>query len=445
MTNFNDAKTTVNIAGAGLSGSLVACYLAQQGCDVQVFEYRDDFRKAGFAGGRSINLALSTRGLNALAGVGLEEKVREMCIPMHGRMMHSRDGELTFQPYGLEGQFINSVSRAGLNQLMVDEADSYDSVDFHFSTKCRGVDLASGAPELEDLESGEHYQGPEGVTIGADGAFSKVRQRLQKTDRFNYAQEFLSHGYKELELPPADDGAHRLDKNALHIWPRHDFMMIALPNQDGSFTCTLFMAFEGKDSFEQLQTEADVEAFFAREFPDAVPHMPTLLDDFFDNPTSSLVTIRCEPYHWEDRVLIIGDAAHAVVPFYGQGMNAAFEDCFVFDTLFEQYDGEWSQILPKFSELRKPNADAIADLALYNYTEMRSRVADPAFLLRKKLERQLHKMFPETWVPLYSMVTFSNIPYAEARERADKQDRLLDTLLPEKPINTVMDWKEKLG
>jgi kynurenine 3-monooxygenase len=262
--------------------------------------------------------------------------------------------------------------------------------------------------------------------FGADGAFSSVRQRLQKTDRFNYQQHYLPHGYKELSIPATDDGGFRIEKNALHIWPRKDFMMIALPNLDGTFTCTLFMAFEGgENSFAALKTDDDVMRFFEREFPDAIPLMPTLLEDWNENPTSSLVTVRCSPYHHGDQVMILGDAAHAIVPFYGQGMNAAFEDCFLIDQLVEKHAPSWGRIGEEFSATRKDDADAIADLALYNFVEMRDKVANPAFLWRKKIEKVLHKIAPKWWIPLYTMVTFSNMPYAEAKSRAARQDRLL--------------------
>jgi kynurenine 3-monooxygenase len=432
----------ISLVGAGLSGSLLAVYLANRGMRVNVFEYRDDMRQAEVAGGRSINLALSTRGLNALAGVGMAERTREMCIPMHGRLIHDLEGNTELQPYGREGQYINSISRSGLNQMLLEEADQHDHIELHFNQKCVGVDLEQPGVHFEDLDSGEEWTDESRLVIGADGAFSNVRARLQVTDRFDYQQSFLEHGYKELEIPPAPDGSHRIETNALHIWPRHDFMMIALPNLDGSFTVTLFLAFEGEDSFEQLNDEQEVIAFFEKYFPDAIEHMPNLVEDFFDNPTASLVTIRCEPYHHQDKVLLVGDAAHAVVPFYGQGMNAAFEDCFELDQLLERYDEDWTQVLPAFSEERKPNADAIADLALYNYVEMRSKVADETFLLRKALDRKLHELHPETWIPLYSMVTFSNIPYAEARERADRQSDILDKLLPEGPMQELL---EKLG
>lgn len=443
---MNDDKRhekPISLVGAGLSGSLLAVYLANRGMRVNVFEYRDDMRTADVAGGRSINLALSTRGLNALAGVDMAERAREMCIPMHGRLIHDLEGNTELQPYGLEGQYINSISRSGLNEILLEEADQHDHIELHFNQKCVGLDLEHPTVHFEDLNSGERWDDDSQLVIGADGAFSNVRGRLQFTDRFDYEQSFLEHGYKELEIPPGPDGEHRIETNALHIWPRHDFMMIALPNLDGSFTVTLFLAFEGEDSFEQLDDEQSVMAFFEEYFPDAIEHMPNLVEDFFENPTSSLVTIRCAPYHHDDKVLLVGDAAHAVVPFYGQGMNAAFEDCFELDQLLERYDEDWAQVLPAFSEERKPNADAIADLALYNYVEMRSKVADETFLLRKALDRKLHELHPESWIPLYSMVTFSNIPYAEARERANRQSEILERLLPEEPMQELLDKLEE--
>lgn len=414
------------IVGAGLSGSLLALYLAQRGFHVDVYEYRQDWREEGFTGGRSINLALSTRGLNALDGVGLTDKIKETCIPMHGRMMHDTDGELTFQPYGKEGQYINSVSRQLLNEVVMEAADAHPHVNFHFQKRCVELDLDQGSPTFEDLDSGKHQKVSTRYLFGADGAFSSVRQRLQKTDRFDYQQHFLPHGYKELSIPAAEDGGFRIEKNALHIWPRKDFMMIALPNLDGTFTCTLFMGFEdAENSFAALETDDDVMAFFEREFADALPHMPTLLEDWNANPTSSLVTVRCAPYHHSDQVMILGDAAHAIVPFYGQGMNAAFEDCFLIDQLVEKHAPDWGQIGREFSRTRKDDADAIADLALYNFVEMRDKVASPTFLWRKKLEKVLHALAPSWWIPLYTMVTFSNMPYAQAKSRAARQDRYL--------------------
>jgi kynurenine 3-monooxygenase len=419
-------RAPVAIVGGGLAGSLSALYLARRGYAVDVYEYRDDMRQGGASGGRSINLALSERGLNALRGVGLEGRVRELCIPMHGRRIHPLGGDETqLQPYGEQGQFINSVSRRLLNELLMDEAESHERVNFHFGKKCAGFTRATGALRLKDEATGEFEFVEPDVILGADGAYSQIRYRMQTTGGFEYSQSYLTHGYKELTIPPAASGGWRIDKNALHIWPREDFMMIALPNLDGSFTCTLFMPYEGEVSFDALHDAADVRAFFERWFPDAIPHLPRLEEEFFENPTGSLVTIRCAPYHFEDKALLIGDAAHAVVPFYGQGMNAAFEDCFELDRLVSRFDGDWSRVLPEFSRIRKPNADAIADLAMYNYLEMRDLVSSPTFLLKKKVDRALHLAMPQRWIPLYTMVSFTNIPYAEAKARAEHQDLLL--------------------
>lgn len=439
MNHPSTHERPISLVGAGLAGSLLSVYLARRGMRVDVYEYRDDMREAGYSGGRSINLALSTRGLTALAGVDMAQRAQQMCIPMRGRMIHSLDGHTALQPYGRQDQHINSISRGGLNEMLLEEADQHDHISLHFNQKCTGVDLDTTTLHFENLRSGDHTRADSKLIIGADGAFSQVRQRLQKTNRFDFQQSFLAHGYKELEIPANPDSRHRLDPNALHIWPRHDFMMIALPNLDGSFTVTLFLAFEGDESFAQLDDEAAVLSFFERHFPDAVPHMPNLVEDFFSNPTASLVTIRCAPYHHRDNVLILGDAAHAIVPFYGQGMNAAFEDCRLIDELLDRHDEDWAAVLPAFSRERKPDADAIADLALYNYVEMRSKVADERFLLRQALEQKLHALYPDAWLPLYTMVTFTNIPYADALSRAQEQSAILDDLLPTEPLDALLD------
>ncbi len=420
------ANEPLVVCGAGLAGSLLSLYLARRGYHVDIYERREDSREGEFVGGRSINLALSTRGLNALRGVGLDDGIRKHCIPMHGRLVHDLDGNVDMQPYGREGQYINSVSRQLLNEVLMQAADEHPHVNFHFEKACVDVDLTDGSPTFEDMSTGEHEKVSTRYLFAADGAYSAVRQVLQKSGRFDFSQSYLPHGYKELEIPALPDGGWRIEKNVLHIWPRHDFMMIALPNTDGSFTVTLFMAFEGgPNSFEALQTERDVIDFFEREFPDSVPLMPNLVEDFFENPTGPLVTIRCEPYHCDDQVLLLGDAAHAIVPFYGQGMNAAFEDCFIIDQIVERYAPDWGTVGRVFSATRKDDADAIADLAIYNFLEMRSKVADPKYLVKNKVDRALHKAFPQQWMPLYSMVTFSNMPYSKARERAARQDRWL--------------------
>jgi kynurenine 3-monooxygenase len=425
MSDSNsDEKQSVVICGAGLAGSLMVVYLAKRGHPVEVFERRADMRTENISAGKSINLALGTRGLTALDRVGLKEKVEALGIPMPGRMMHDREGRLTFQPYGVGGQANLSVSRRGLNEILMDEAESQSGVPIHFDHKC--VDLNLDASEvIFEKKGGKKVARKADLIIGADGAFSAVRGRLQKTDRFTYSQEYISHGYKELTIPPTASGDFAIDPNALHIWPRHDHMMIALPNLDKSFTCTLFLGFEGSSSFATLKSEDQILGFFRREFPDAVGLLPTLLEDFQENPTGSLVTVRCAPHHHGNNVLLIGDAAHAVVPFYGQGMQAAFEDCRVFDDVLDEVQGDLKGALPVYSQRRVADANAIADLALGNFMEMRSHVANPAFLFRKKAEKALHRLMPNTFIPLYAMVSFTNIPYAEAVERARRQDRFL--------------------
>ena len=409
-------------------GSLHAVYLAKRGVNVEVYERRPDMRNTEMSAGRSINLAISHRGLKALDRVGLKEKVLEMVIPMPGRMIHDLEGNTNFQPYGKEGQQINSVSRGGLNVLLMTEAEKA-GVKIHFSQRCTAMNLDAGEATFKDEVSGETNTVLANHIYGTDGAFSEVRHNLMMTERFNYSQEFLKHGYKELSIPPAEDGGFRLDKNALHIWPRGGYMVIALPNLDGSFTVSLFLSFEGKQAFENLNTEKEVVDFFNEVFPDIVPHMPTLVDDFFANPTSSLVTVRCFPWRHKDKALIFGDASHAIVPFYGQGMVSGFEDCYVFDQLADELWDDKEELFKQFEESRRPDADAIADLALRNFIEMRDSVANPKFLLRKKIEKAINAKHPEKWVPLYSMVTFSELRYSEALARGKEQDKIMEEIL----------------
>lgn len=411
------AISTINLVGAGLAGSLMAVYLAQKGYGVHVYERRPDMRKQGAAGGRSINLALSARGIHALRETGMEAEVMKMAIPMYGRMIHDENGEETFQAYSRDRKScIYSVSRSGLNKSLMTMAESYPNVNFHFGKVCDEMDFASGRLTVKDLSSGEKMVAPEGVTLACDGAFSAVRYDMQKVPRFDFSQSYLAHGYKELTIPPGPGGSFLLEKHALHIWPRGNFMMIALPNPDGSFTCTLFFPFEGENSFASLQSRDAVAAFFHQQFPDAVPLMPGLLDDFFTNPTSSLVTIRCYPWIWEDKVALIGDAAHAIVPFFGQGMNAAFEDCTVLNECIDQYGPDWGKVFEIYQQQRKENAEAIADMALENFVEMRDTVADEKFLFRKKVEHLLGQNFGP-YFSRYELVSFSRVPYAEAYRR----------------------------
>jgi len=429
----------VVIAGAGLAGALLAVMLGRRGWPVTLYERRPDPRAAGFVGGRSINLALSVRGLTALERVGLAERVRADALPMSGRLMHATDGTTTYQPYSrLEDRAINSVSRGGLNLALLEAADALPSVTIEFDRRVAEADLEAGRIHLEDGAGTPRGEATGDLIVGADGAFSAIRAAMQRTQRFDYSQSWLPHGYKELEIPPTAAGDFALDPHALHIWPRGGSMMIALPNRDRTFTCTLFWPLEGEHSFGHLPaataSDAEITAFFERWYGDAVPLMPTLVRDYRANPTSSLVTIRCAPWHHEPetpgagpRFVLLGDAAHAIVPFYGQGMNAAFEDCRVLDELIDEMPetqrGDFSRLLPEFSRRRKPAADAIAAPALANFVEMRDKVGSRAFLWRKKIEKLLNRLFPKAYVPLYDLVSFSNVPYHEARARARRQDR----------------------
>ena len=429
----------IGVIGAGLVGSLHAIYLARKGYKVEVYERRPDLRKAEILAGRSINLALSNRGWKALEGVGIDADIREMSIPMHGRIMHAVDGTLSSQPYGRDGEAIYSVSRGGLNQKLMNLADDYENVSYHFDERLLDLDLKTNEAQFENTSSKVKSTHQFDRIFGTDGAFSAARGRLQKTDRFNFSQHYLDHGYKELVIPANEDGSHKMEPNALHIWPRGEFMLIALANLDGSFTCTLFFPFEGEQSFSSIKTEQDVLDFFEEVFPDAIPLMPTLVKDYFDNPTSSLVTVKCSPWNYSDKVMLLGDASHAIVPFYGQGMNSGFEDCTQFNLTMDRLGNDWSKVFPTFSKERKPDADAISDLALRNFIEMRDLTGDAMFLLRKKIERRLHEKYPEKWIPLYSQVTFTHIPYHEALAAGKKHDRIMEKVMSRPDIHEVWD------
>ena len=417
--------------GAGLVGSLLSLYLARRGHAVEIIERRADPRRAGFQEGRSINLALSDRGWKALGGVGVANDIRQVGIPMSGRVMHAVDGTLTRQPYGHDGQAIYSVNRGHLNRRLLDLAEAQTGVSLHFSQQCLSIDLKEKELHLRDSATGAETSRPYHRLFGTDGAFSAVRGALQKTERFDYSQHYLEYGYKELTIMAGPEGSWLLEKNALHIWPRGNYLMIALPNLNGSFNCTLFFPYEGPESFAALQTPDEVTAFFSRVFPDAVPLMPDLTAEFFSHPTGSMVTIQCFPWAHADDVLLLGDASHAIVPFYGQGMNSGFEDCTVLNALLEAHgDQDWAKVFAEFQTSRKPNTDAMADLAVYNFVEMRDRVADPRFLLQKKVESKIAAQFPGRWTPLYSQVTFSDTPYAQAWAAGQRQDAIMARLMP---------------
>src|SRR5438067_3354946 len=415
------------LIGSGLAGGLMAAFLGRRGHEVDLFERRADPREGNIVGGRSINLALSTRGIHALEQVGLADEVLQQAIPMRGRMIHDRSGNLHFAPYDVDPtKHINSIGRAALNSTVIEAAQRYANVHVHFNHKCTDVDLEAPTAQLE-TEHG-NVTGHGDAVIGVDGAFSAVRKSMQgEIPSFHYDESYLAHGYKELTIPPGPDGSWRMEKNALHIWPRKSFMMIALPNPDGSFTCTLFWEFEGPRSFASTKTDDDVHRFFDGEFPDAVPLMPALLEDFKNNPTGSLVTIRCAPWYYKDKVTLVGDAAHAVVPFYGQGMNAAFEDCVVLDECLAEFPDNRERAFAEYFVRRKENADALADLAIDNFIEMRDKTASKTFRAKKKLDHALEAALPGIYLPLYTMVTFTRIPYAEAAQRARRQDSIIYT------------------
>lgn len=458
-------KPTFTIFGAGLAGALLAARLASSGHRVRLFERRSDPRTVGAERGRSINLALSTRGLHALGTLGLADKALALAIPMRGRMIHPlvrgvsggasgggvsaggapTAGPLAYQPYSPDGvQAINSISRAGLNMLLLDAAERAGAA-IDFGVRCVDVDFAKReAMVVEATPGGEPSPGgPTAITfetcIGADGAFSAVRTAMTRLDRFSFSQEYLEHAYKELTIPAAATpgagpaGEHLLEKHALHIWPRRSYMLIALPNLDGSFTCTLFAPREGPDGFDSVRTDEDAVRYMRERFPDAAALMPDIAGDWRANPTSSLVTMRCRPWRIGASAALIGDAAHALVPFYGQGMNASFEDCVSLgecvDEALGRAAGGWEDALEgayaEFERRRKPHADAIAQLALDNFVEMRDKVGTKAFLRHKRNEQRLARWFPKWFTPLYSMVSFSTIPYADAVEKAREQEETL--------------------
>ncbi len=434
-------EKNITIVGAGLVGTLLSIYLSRRGHRVTVYERRPDMRKEKIAAGRSINLALSDRGLMALDKLGLSAEIKSIAIPMHGRRIHHADGSTGFQPYGKQGQFINSVSRAALNQKLIEIAEK-SGVKIIFNQKLAGIDWSREVISFQN-ESGKEFPNAKcDVIFGADGAFSTARLQHQlQHDRFEYNQSFIDCGYKELTIPPTAGGEFAFEHNALHIWPRKNFMLIALPNLDKSFTCTLFFPFDGDVSFSSLKTKDSVVDFFKNNFPDVVRHMPNYADEFFANPVSSLVTVKCFPWVREDKFALIGDAAHAIVPFFGQGMNCGFEDCRILDELMDKYGDDWKGLLTAYQEKRKEDTDAIAELAVTNFIEMRERTADPKFLLQKKIEAQLHEKYPDQWIPAYAQVTFNpNIRYSEALKKGNQQEEIMQEVMSDPHIEN--SWND---
>jgi len=426
-----DQPQPVQIVGAGLAGALLAALLARRGFNIALYDRRPDPRHARAEGGRSINLALAARGIHALQRAGVMQRVQPLLIPMRGRMVHDLSGGTTLQPYGQkEDEVIYSVGRAALNRVLIEEAARYPTVSLRFEETC-----IAAVPERNVLRFRRNSYGDNGVehelpltpTIATDGAGSAVRTSLVTAGQLTFREEWLDHDYKELTIP-SRAGQHVLDGNSLHIWPRRGFMLIALPNTDGSFTATLFLARTGEDSFASLDSARAIENFFRREFPDTVPLIPELTRDFLANPQGQLGTVHLDPWHLGGRILLLGDAAHAIVPFHGQGMNAAFEDCAALDSLLDQHD-TWESLFAELARSRQPNTEAIAAMALENYTEMRDTVLDPAFVRQKAIAMELERRFPERFIPRYSMVMFHpEIPYAEAQRRGAVQAKILAEL-----------------
>lgn len=441
MTIRADAEE-VTLVGAGLAGPLLAIYLQKRGIRASIYERRADMRRVKMSAGRSINLAISARGIYALQEVGLWKSMQGITVPMKGRMIHPVSGDLAFQPYGKdETEIIHSISRAELNIALLNAAEG-SSIDIYFNERCRGINFAETALNLHNEETGHRHSVRAEAVIGTDGASSAIRLEMLKSGRFDFSQQYLSYGYKELTIPAGVNGEFRMEPNALHIWPRGSYMLIALPNIDGSFACILFLPYEGADGFSNLTSQEDLKNFFLKRFPDALPLMPNLTKEFFDNPTGSMVTIKCFPWVMQERTLLLGDSAHAIVPFFGQGLNCAFEDCTELMKCFDSCEKDWPKAFFKFQQARKSDTDAIADLALDNFIEMRDRVADPHFLFCKKVELAMEAKYPGLFVPKYSMVSFHRIPYSVAHSRGVIQNRILVELCSSIDSIDKLDWRK---
>lgn len=437
-------QENILIIGAGLCGSLLALRLAQRGYKVEVYESRPDLRTTDISAGKSINLALSDRGFNALRIAGVEDKAREICIPMYGRLVHDTEGNTFASNYsGRDGEYINSISRGDLNGILLTEAEKHENVNIHFNSKCISVDIENTKVRFENYNTKVEFSVDADVIFGTDGAGSVLRKSyyLERKFLFSYSQNYLTHGYKELEIPADKNGNHHISKDHLHIWPRGDYMLIALPNMDGSFTVTLFLGHEeGEYNFKDLSSEEKIKDFFQKQFPDALALIPNIAQEFANNPTGALGTVKCSPWSYKNNTLIMGDAAHAVVPFYGQGMNASFEDVVVLDGILNQNLEGWQSVFKAYEKARKVDADAIGDLAVENYFEMRDHVSNPLFKQKRKIEMDLEKNFPKAYFSKYSMVTFNaNIGYDEAMRIGRAQDKALLNMIADKDISTSLE------
>ena len=414
----------IKMIGAGLAGPLMASYLSGHGHSVEIHEKREDIRTVEQSAGRSINLALSKRGIDALKDVGVFDVISPMMLPMVGRMIHDIDGSVHLQKYGQKAsEVIYSISRAFLNKTLMDHAENTGNVNIIFDHSLLGVDLDSS--ELVFNDKRESFD----RLFGSDGSASVVRDAMDKLSSINFRRKPLGHGYKELTIPPDAKGDHRMDPKALHIWPRGDFMLIALPNMDHSFTCTLFFPLDGEVSFSTMGSREKISELFNSYFPDTIELIPDLINEFQSNPIGKLATVYCDKWHYKDKTMIFGDAAHAVVPFFGQGMNASFQDCSVINELIIRYNGEWSEVHSEFSNQQVPNGHAIADMALENYIEMRDSVNEPLYQRRRELEFELEEKFNDRFIPRYSMVSFHNMPYSKVYERGAVQSNLINGYL----------------
>jgi kynurenine 3-monooxygenase len=425
------------VIGSGLVGSLWTIYLKKAGYTVSVYERRNDMRLQKMSAGTSINLAMSYRGWKGLDDIGVGDEIRKIAIPMDGRTMHGKDSSTAYQPYGNEGQAIYSVSRWDINATLMSIAEEGGNASIHFNQECINVNLEQGLATFKNTQTNEITECKADVVFATDGAFSAARYNgMQKLDRFSFSQNYIEDGYREILLPANEDGTHKLEKNTLHIWPRGRFMLIALPNFDGSYTCTLFMPFEGHEHcFNNLTSKEKVTDFFKEVFPDFYEMLPTVADAWDEHPLSSLAIIRCFPWT-HGKLALMGDAAHATVPFFGQGMNAGFEDCSVMWELMQKHNENWTAVFKEYETIRKPNGDAVQDLSLYNYIVMRDRVADPAFLLLQKIERRINYLYPDKYFPLYSMVSFTNIEYQIAYNKGKEQEAMIQQIITEKGITS---------
>ena len=429
----------IMVIGAGLVGSLLSIYLARRGYHVEVYDKNQDILESDCTTGKSsINLTLCDRGFRVLDDVGVGDLIRRVTIPVYGRLIHDTNGNVTFQRYGNSDQALYSIFRHDLNKILLQFTKQNYDVDFHFNERCMGIDLSTNTATFKNQKSGDVSYREASRIFGADGAFSAVRLQLQKTDRFDFSQQYMEYGYREITIPAGNDG-WIAEKNAIHFWPRGDYMLMGFANANNSFTLSLHMPIEGQISFESIRTREDLLSFFERSFPDAVLQISAFTDDYFAHSTNSMITIRCCPWNFQDKVALIGDAAHAMVPYYGQGANAGFEDCAVLDACMEMYGENWSMVFSAYERLRRPNTDAIADLGLHNFIELRELVGNPKFLLRKEIERKIHRRYPDRYATLYSMIAFSSIPYVEAIRIYQDQHVFLDQIMDIEGIESLND------